>query len=233
MPRRLDTAKLIGLKYGQLTITGTTGFGKRGQGRVICLCSCGREHVCVWGNVKYGKTGRCKACRSAALKIQSYRHGLTKTPEYNCWKKMRDRCNNTKSKQYYDYGGRGIRVCDRWNESVLAFYQDMGPRPSPSHSIDRKDVNGNYEPSNCRWATTFEQGQNKRSTKQAIFRGAKCGTQVISRALKVRDRFVIECIHLGFSGDEIEEFLALRSCQYTLPYRTVGLKEISPKVAGS
>lgn len=96
------------------------------------------------------------------------RHGHTVshtlTPEWRTWSAMRERCNTPSCRNYPDYGGRGISVCDRWDvfENFLA---DMGFRPSDNHSIDRIDPNGNYEPSNCRWATRKQQGRNKRNNR--------------------------------------------------------------------
>ncbi|WP_143565689.1 hypothetical protein [Sinorhizobium fredii] len=87
-------------------------------------------------------------------------HGGTRLPEYRVWAGMHQRCNNPKSTRYAKYGGRGIMICERWN-SFENFLADMGPRPTPDHSIDRRDNDGNYEPGNCRWATRSEQQQNK------------------------------------------------------------------------
>jgi hypothetical protein len=87
----------------------------------------------------------------------------TETPEYRAWLNMRQRCNNPNANNYKHWGGRGIRVCDRWNESFENFLADMGPRPTTVHSLDRIDVDGDYEPDNCRWALPKEQATNKRA----------------------------------------------------------------------
>ena len=90
------------------------------------------------------------------------KHGMKGSAEYNCWFSMKKRCYNEKEQNYKYYGARGVTVCDRWRNSFLAFYEDMGKRPSKNHSLDRIDVNGNYEPSNCRWADQVTQNRNQR-----------------------------------------------------------------------
>jgi hypothetical protein len=91
------------------------------------------------------------------------KHGLSNTPEHGIWKDMIKRCTNSNCKSYKNYGGRGIRVCDRWLHSFVAFYEDMGKRPSSKYTLDRTDNNGNYEPSNCRWVVGIVQHNNKRT----------------------------------------------------------------------
>jgi hypothetical protein len=94
------------------------------------------------------------------------------TPEYRCWQHIKTRCLNPKVREFKNYGGRGITVCDRWRESFEAFYADTGPRPSDKHSIDRfPNKDGNYEPGNCRWATQKEQQRNRTNNRIFVVAG--------------------------------------------------------------
>lgn len=119
---------------------------------------------------------------------RGYRHGLRNTPEYYIWQSMNRRCYEQSRADYPRYGGRGITVCQRWRDSVAAFYEDMGPKPSPQHSIDRIDSNGNYEPQNCRWATQEQQANNKRSSHYLTHDGLTLTIAQWARKLDISEK---------------------------------------------
>lgn len=98
-------------------------------------------------------------------------HGLCYTPEYATWERIRIRCFDKNCRDYVNYGGRGITVCARWLRSPATFVKDMGPRPTPKHSLDRINNEGHYEPSNCRWATSTEQARNRRTSRYYTYNG--------------------------------------------------------------
>lgn len=105
------------------------------------------------------------------MRLRYEKHGLSKHHLYKTWLNMKDRCRNPKNPYYHNYGGRGITVCAEWDESFVAFLRDVGERPSPAHTLDRKDNNGNYEPHNVRWVTKKQQAHNMRKNRLLTFNG--------------------------------------------------------------
>lgn len=163
MPSYRRNPPPIGQKFGRLTVTGEAPIHPYGWAWE-CLCDCGKTIVTRKSGVRNGHTTSC-GCRQKDVQAKRlYRHGLARSALYTTWAGMLQRCYNTKSTAYYLYGRRGITVCERW-KTFENFAADMGERPSPTHSIDRKDNDKGYSPDNCRWATKKQQSQNTRWSK--------------------------------------------------------------------
>lgn len=175
--RRLD---VLGRRFGRLLVVGPTS-SKGGRLRWLCSCDCGERafvtaHCLVTGMTRSCgclhresaiRTGRWSILLAQATRVT---HGLTRGgnwhPLYAIWRGMKQRCNDPNHGNYRYYGGRGIRICARWRNFAL-FVADMGPRPTPHHTVDRIDNDGNYEPGNVRWATWKEQNASGRRRRLA------------------------------------------------------------------
>lgn len=159
-----DYSNLIGRRFGRLVIEEIIWGGRPRGCKLRCRCDCGNEKTILKNNVVNNRKHKTISC--GCQQGRPNPNGITHKPEFKIWIGMIQRCENkTDAKTYSRYGGRGIVVCERWRQSFAAFYDDMGPRPSAKHSIDRINNNGNYEPDNCRWATRSEQQRNKRDSR--------------------------------------------------------------------
>jgi len=153
---------LYGRVFGRLTAVQRSHRDSAKRWFWKCVCTCDNFVVIRSDNLTGGNSRSCGCFNSDEVMARSTTHGQSRTVTYYTWRDMKTRCHNKNSAAYPDYGGRGITICDRW-ASFENFLSDMGERPV-GLSLDRKDVNGNYEPSNCRWATRTEQNNNTRRT---------------------------------------------------------------------
>jgi hypothetical protein len=160
-PKWPDNSSPVGLVFGRLTVVGVSHDGNFQMWE--CLCSCGKKKAIRRASLRNGNSKSCGCANTEATTNRNYSHRESKNPVYQTYAKMIQRCENRKCKNYVDYGGRGIRVCEEWRKDFLSFLAYIGPRPSNLHTVDRIDNNGNYEPGNVKWSTRREQNRNKRN----------------------------------------------------------------------
>ena len=162
---------ITGVRFGRLVAISQGERINKKVARWNCVCDCGKRVVVEGKSLRHNMTKSCGCLHSSALGDASRTHGLTGSDEYKIWCGIKRRCYNTNEHCYPRYGGRGIKMANTWRHDFLSFYADMGKRPSPIHSIERIDTNGNYEPNNCIWITMAEQAKNKRSNIVITFNG--------------------------------------------------------------
>lgn len=168
MSRVID---LTGRRFGRLLIVSRSSEKKRSRhARWHCACDCGNDTDVDAGNLRRGKIVSCGCHRREAVISRNTSHGLSKAPEHKVWEMMRRRCLRAQDASFQRYGGRGITIDKDWDR-FERFLGDMGPRPSPTHSLDRIDNDGPYAPWNCRWATASEQSHNRRNNTRLTFQG--------------------------------------------------------------
>ena len=160
---------LTGQRFGRLVVIDRADNTKEGRARWVCVCDCGTT------SIKAGqllRNGQCKSCGCGEYENRVNNctsHGMSDTRLYNIWQGMKQRCYYPEHKDFHNYGGRGITVCEEWFNDFVRFYKwAIANGYREDLTIDRIDVNGNYEPSNCRWTTWREQRLNQRPRKRVV-----------------------------------------------------------------
>lgn len=196
---------LVGQDFGRLTVTERAGSR---SGRVVwkCRCACGKAVEVVSHALTSGHTTSCGCWRnernSSTQVIHGHaRRGAKLTPTYKTWQAMMTRCYNPNVESYKDYGGRGVQVCEQWH-SFDNFLTDMGERP-PGTTLDRKDNDRWYTPSNCRWATKAEQASNTRANYYVEFRGQTLTQAQFSREIGMAQKTVSWRLRHGWTPEQI------------------------------
>jgi hypothetical protein len=161
----------IGQQIGNCIYIGDAYSNQNWQRFAKFRCVCGKEFVANLQKVKRGHTKSCGCLLAGKNADRLTTHGMTETKEYNSWVNIIQRCTNVEHKRYQEWGGRGIKVCDRWLESFENFFEDMGKAPSSLHSIDRLNNDKDYYKENCAWHTTKQQANNRKSNIKITYNG--------------------------------------------------------------
>lgn len=188
---------LVGKTYSHLTVI---SFSHSNDGQFWnCQCKCGNKLIVSTGQLNFLLKRNANGCTKCA--VRNVTHNMTNSPEWRSWRSMRGRVLNKNSDHKKWYSDRGITICKRW-DSFENFLSDMGPKPSPKHTIERIDTNGNYNPSNCKWATQKEQHNNKRSNHLITFRGETKTIQQWLDIIRMADTTFHSRLKLGWSIEE-------------------------------
>lgn len=194
---------LAGRTFNRLTVEGFAGRDCRGNYIWSCRCECGTETLVSAHYLKNGGIKSCGCLVNDVCGTATRTHGLSKTRLYGLWCNAVRRCTLPTHRDYENYGGRGIKMCDRWRQSFEAFLQDMGQRPSPRHELDRIDNDGDYEPGNVRWATRKEQCRNTRHNRFVEYNGERLTIAEWSERTGISARTIQKRLHRGCTMDRV------------------------------
>lgn len=190
---------LVGQRFGMLTVTSLDPTrSAKGSCRWHCKCDCGGTTISLTENLSRGHSTSCGCRKPIGMKT----HGDSSAPEYRVWANMLRRCQDQNNPNYKHYGERGIQVCPQW-QTYEGFIADMGYRPSPDHSIERRDVNGNYEPDNCHWATIDVQNSNRTNSVIHTVNGQRMTNSEVARLIGITPTAVAQRLARGLTIEEV------------------------------
>lgn len=195
---------LTGERFGRLFVIERSGSTKQGKATWRCVCNCGKEVIVTGSNLRTGNTRSCGCYNLEMTSTANATHGMSRTRLFNIWNKMRSRCNRKDDTNYKHYGGRGIKVCQEWNDDFASFMQwALSNGYQNNLSIDRIDVNGNYEPSNCRWASAKQQSNNRRSNHIILYNGESHTVAEWSEIKGIPYSYITKRLRSGWSIEKI------------------------------
>lgn len=197
-----------GMRFGRLTVVSETNRAPNEPPKYLCICDCGTTTTVRGGGLRSGRTVSCGCYSREKTIARNLKHGHRyhedggTSSTYKTWLRMKRRCENKLDKDYSQYGGRGIIVCDRWRKSFENFLADMGERLEGT-TLDRIDVDGDYAPSNCRWATAKQQVRNRRNTRLIEHCGRKLSAAAWAEETGIPYLVIKERVRLGWSDSKI------------------------------
>jgi hypothetical protein len=204
MPKAIPIEEEIGKRYGRLTVVAFSRYRTRGKDRdriFTCKCECGSNKEFDITRLRSGKTKSCGCFQRDMASAANTTHGLSRwCSEYKTWTMMKNRCLNPKNDVWDSYGGRGITIFKDWADDFAIFLAHVGVKPTPKHSLDRINNDGNYEPGNVRWATQKEQNSNKKNNRLLTLDGVSKTISQWARELNVSKtclRYRLDVMKLG------------------------------------
>ena len=197
---------MIGVRVGKLLVLEKLQKRKGANKSIVylCLCDCGETTEVITSHLASKKVQSCGCSHTDALLKRNTTHGMRYNGVYHVWNGMIQRCENPKAPNFKNYGGRGIKVCPEWHDP-WTFLKDMGDRPSKDHSIERKNVNGNYCPENCCWTTLDVQANNKRNTRLLDYNGSKLTMSQLAKKYRLSYGMIWSRLRKGLSIKEAIE----------------------------
>src|ERR1043166_5489142 len=192
---------ITGQPFGRWTVLGRAE-SQDGRAYWHCRCICGSMRDVHGKSLRQGKSTSCGCVWKELPHEYAKTHGMTNTREYHSWAGMKSRCTNPRDRAYARYGGRGITVCDAWVQSFESFYKDMGPCPSPKHSLERRNNEKGYAPDNCYWATSTQQNRNRCNTRLLTLNGETKPLPEWAEVLGIAARLIALRLWNGWSHEK-------------------------------
>ena len=195
---------LTGQKFGKLTVIERAESSSTGKTRWLCECECGNRKIVLRDSLRRGKTISCGCNYFVSNKERNKTHGLTGTRLHRIWSSMKQRCNNPTAHSFELYGGRGITVCEEWQNSFDAFYEwSMANGYADNLTIDRIEGNGNYCPENCRWDTMQTQQNNRANNRKVIYKGKEYTLSKLAEELNISSATLAWRLNHGWNENEL------------------------------